>query len=125
MLVSYRESPKFKPVVEEIFERKVSSYCVVPMFDDGKLLKGNLDSVGLGLLVKFHDPPISIPSRDEEFALQYFSPLVLRSVSVALSFERSKKHAEWLRRHNHVTAGDPVHHGLLVGHRHLQPHQLA
>ncbi len=96
MVVSSRESPKFKPVIEEIFERKVSSYCVVPMFDDAMQLKG------LGILVKFHDPPICIPSRDEEFALQYFSPLMLRSVSVALSFERAKKHAEWLRRHSSV-----------------------
>lgn len=56
--------------------------------------------------MKYHDPPISIPSRDEEYSLQYFSPLVLRAVSVALSFERSKKHADWLRRHNSVAARD-------------------
>ena len=116
MLVGNRESPKFKPVVEEIFERKVSSYCVVPMFDDAKLLKGTRESAGLAVLVKFHDPPIRIPSRDEEFALQYFSPLVLRAVSVALSLERSKKHADWFRKHNHVAAAHAVHHGLLSGH---------
>lgn len=40
VLVANRDSPKFQPVMEEIFERKVASYCVVPMFDDAKLLKG-------------------------------------------------------------------------------------
>ena len=112
-------SNRFGDFLEKLFEKKINSFYLLPMFDDMKVLKG------IAAVIKRYDPPIMIEERDHEYSLQYFSPIVLRAISISLSFERSKKHGSWLKKHNNVSSDHEVYHGLQRGKWALQPNPVA